>query len=94
MRTRCLTTSQVSFQTITGRLSFLGAFQDLAANSYRSTSSIVISDIARGALYSLGPLSSILSGRGGKKVARSSPSTFSLSRGNYLNLLVVSYRGS
>ncbi|KAH8757888.1 hypothetical protein F5883DRAFT_153310 [Diaporthe sp. PMI_573] len=55
VKTRCLTTGQVSFQTAAGRPSSPGAFHDLAANSCLSTSSIVIARIAIGGTHDRNP---------------------------------------
>jgi hypothetical protein len=59
----------VIFQTIAGRPSSPGAFQDFAANSYRSTSSMVMAGISIGAPCGLVHSSSMLSCRGGKNLA-------------------------
>ena len=71
-RTLFLTAGQVIFQTIAGRLSSPGAFQDFALNSCCSTSSIVMAGILTGALCGLAPSFLMLFGRGGKNLASSS----------------------
>ena len=57
---------------ITGSLSSLGAFYNFTTQSCCSTSSIMITGISTSSLCGLGPLSSILSSKGGKNLVSSS----------------------
>jgi hypothetical protein len=72
--------SQICFYTIAGRPSFPTAFHGLAANIHRSTSSIMRVGVKTASLRSCTPSSLMLSGSGGKNVARSSTTYSVLSR--------------
>ena len=74
-----LTAGHTYCQTAVGSPSSPGAFQDLAVNNWRSTSSSIRSGISTGSLRGRSPSSSIPASRGGKKVVRSSSACLNLS---------------